>query len=247
MTFFSLSRLSGESTTYRELKLSPKKQAATKNSTNILTKPSQIRKTNSPNSKKVAVSGFNKSPNNKKTVSPLSSVTQSVDSGSISQTFQQDSNAIQTAKKLKRILETNDQTASSGLSNPTDDTSKRTNILAISSKIKAQKSHMLSKPIKKQKRAHEYYDSGDEEEMVDEFVKKEEPKTQNDHDNQKPEIQWTREEDRLLLEQIKAGIDSNIKYINGFADRFPNKNQEQIRNRIDFLIDFLTKLRNKHS
>lgn len=82
---------------------------------------------------------------------------------------------------------------------------------------------MFSKLIKKQKRAHEYYDSGDEDENVDES------KTQNDADDQKtntpPEIQWTREEDRLLLEQMKAGLDPNVENITGFVARFPNKTQ----------------------
>lgn len=230
------------------MRLSPKKQAATKNSTNVLTKSSQVRKNNSPNAKKAAISG-SKSPNNKKTVSPLLSGMQNIDSGSTLQTVQHESNAIQTAKKLKRILETNDQAYC--LPNLSDDASKRANVVATSNKIKSHKSHMHSKPIKKQKRAHEYCDSGDEEDKVEEFVEKDESKLQSDTDSHKRntplEIQWTREEDRLLLEQIKAGIDSNVENITGFADRFPNKTQDQIRDRIDFLIDFLTKLRNKHN
>lgn len=82
-------------------------------------------------------------------------------------------------------------------------------------------------------------DSGDEDENVDES------KTQNDADDQKtntpPEIQWTREEDRLLLEQMKAGLDPNVENITGFpavSRTKPKIRQNQIRNRIDFLIDF---------
>lgn len=116
-------------------------------------------------------------------------------------------------------------------------------------KTKAPKSHMLSKPIKKQKRSHVYYDAGDEGELVEEFVKKDELIAQNDNDTQKTNtplaIQWTREEDRLLLEQIKAGLDCFAN--KNFADRFANKTQDQIRDRILFLIDFLTKLRNKQN
>ncbi|XP_055309941.1 uncharacterized protein LOC129573467 [Sitodiplosis mosellana] len=203
----------------------------------VQTKSAHIRKTNSPNAKKMALDG-SKSPINKKTVSPLSMTPQNVESGS---TVQQESNVIQTAKKLKRILETSDQMASNScLPNPTDDSSRRVNTL------QKKKSHMLSKPIKKQKRAHEYCDSGDDEgETVEEF----ESKTRNDINIRKidtlPEIQgqWTREEDRLLLEQIKAGLSMTGLDMN----RFPNKTQDQISHRIDFLIDFLTKLRNKQN
>lgn len=119
----------------------------------------------------------------------------------------------------------------------------------VQQEIKAAKSHMLSKPIKKQKRSHAYYDAGDEGELVEEFVKKDESIAPNDSDTQKTNtllaIQWTREEDRLLLEQIKAGFDA--ENVTGFADQFPNKTQDQIRDRILFLIDFLTKLRNKQN
>lgn len=236
----------------KELRLSPKKQAAAKLSTNTQTKASQVRKTSSPNAKKVPPLGC-KSPNNKKTASPLSTNSEHMDG---SPTFQpsQDSNAIQTAKKLKRILETSDPMPSSSHSNEMEDSSKRPNILISSGKTKSQKSHMLSKPIKKQKRAHDYYDSGDEDENTESDTKKIEGKMKMECDNRKdqppkdnpqPELQWTKNEDRLLLEQIKAGFDSNSESIAGFAHRFPNKTQDNIRDRIDFLIDFLTKLRNK--
>lgn len=124
----------------------------------------------------------------------------------------------------------------------------------------------MSRPIKKQKRAHDYHGSIDEDDQSNGLSKKCETNIENDIDSQKeqtqtqqpqpqqqqkdnnppPEIQWTREEDRLLLEQIKAGFDSNSASIAEFAHRFPNKTQENIRSRIDFLIDFLTKLRNKN-
>lgn len=223
----------------RELKLSPRKQAATKCSTNTMTKSSHIRKTASPSAKKLSIV-LCKSPNSKKTISPTLI---KVETECPSQTIH-DSNAIQTAKRLKRtILETNEHAAPCSESNQMDDTAKCTNNTII-------KSHMFSKPIKKQKRAHEFCDSGDEEQTVEEIGKKGESKSEiqkniQNTNAQLTEIQWTREEDRLLLEQIKAGIDSNIKTLAGFEDRFPNKSMDQIRDRIDFLIDFLTKLRNK--
>lgn len=211
----------------KDLRLSPKKQSLSKCTTNIHAKPSTIRKNSpstSPNTKKITL-GACKSPNNKKTISPNLSDTSS---------YQTSSNAIQTAKRLKRILEINEPVATSTQS--------------IGAKSKSQKSHMLSKPIKKQKRAHEYYDSGDDDEdNVEEFEKKDESKSRLDANDQSIEIQWTREEDRLLLEQIKAGINSFTSDFSNKTNDFPNKTPDQIRNRIDFLIDFLTKLRDKNN
>lgn len=240
--------------------MSPKKQAAAKCTTNTQAKTPQCRKLNSPNAKKVPTTG-SKSPNNKKTTSPLSNNTENLDTNNSTFHPSQDSNAIQTAKKLKRILESNDLTASTSQTSDVDDASKRATASITCTRTKSQKTHMMSRPIKKQKRAHDYHGSGDEEEITEGHGKKSETNLQNEidngkeqhqqqHQNQKdnpqPEIQWTREEDRLLLEQIKAGFDSNSASIAEFAHRFPNKTQENIRDRIDFLIDFLTKLRNKN-
>lgn len=236
------------------MRLSPKKQTAAKCTTNAQAKTSQCRKLNSPNAKKVSTIG-SKSPNNKKTTSPLSNSTENLEN-----TFppSHESNAIQTAKKLKRILETNESTPSTS---DIDDTSKRATPTNSCSRTKSQKAHMLSRPIKKQKRAHDYHGSGDEDDHTEGHGKKCETNLPNEIDNQKeqqqqqqqqqkdnpqPAIQWTREEDRLLLEQIKAGFDSNSASIAEFAHRFPDKTDENIRDRIDFLIDFLTKLRNKN-
>lgn len=186
------------------------------NRLNAQPKATQVRKINSPNAKKIAFDG-SKSPSNKKSVSPLSINPLNIEGGFISQTVQQESSAIQTAKKLKRILETNS----------TDD------------KTKSQKSHMLSKPIKKQKRAHEYCSNS----VDDETETVEINNINGQTTTTMPEIQWTREEDRQLLEQIKDGLDSNAVDMN----RFPNKTLDQIRDRYIFLIDFLTKLRNKQN
>lgn len=196
-----------------------------------------------------------KSPNSKKTASSLTaSAPEHLEHTNQPQT-PQDSIAIQTAKKLKRIIDSNKPTPSTSQTIEVDDTSKRPTIVTPSAKGKSsQISHMQSKPIKKQKRVHEYHDSGDENENVDEVAKKDEPKASSESEapkenspqqQQQPDIQWAREEDRLLLEQIKAGLDSNAEDIAGFAHQFPNKTQEQIKHRIDFLIDFLTKFKNK--
>ena len=237
--------------------MSPKKQASAKCTTTTHPKAAgQCRKLNSPNAKKLSTVVGSKSPNNKKTASPLSNNAEHVEN-TPTLLLNQDSNAIQTAKKLKRILESGDAMPPS--------TSQS------SDKMKSQKTHMMSKPIKKQKRAHDYHElTGDEDnenadgharKMSETIVKnididhqkeqqqqQQQQPHQKDDDNPQPEIQiqWTREEDRLLLEQIKAGFDSNSASIAEFAHRFPNKTQENIRHRIDFLIDFLTKLRNKN-
>lgn len=210
----------------KEIRLSPKKQASAKYSTNTQLKSSQARKTNSPNAKKTPLTGC-KSP--KKTTSPISLAPENPENSSTSIQAIQDSNAIQTARKLKRLLETDDPTPSTSQSLEMDNaSSKRIN------------THMLSRPIKKRKRVHEYQDSGDEGENTEESVKREDPKSTHENETQKEVLQpeWTREEDRHLLEQIKAGLDLNAE---DCVHQFPNKSQEQIKHRREFLIDFLTK------
>lgn len=200
----------------------------------------------SPNAKKATNVGC-KSPNSKKLISS-SSPHEYIENVLSAAQVAQESNAIQTAKKLKRILDINDQTASCS---QLVDVTKRS-FMGSSGKSKSHKSHMNSKPIKKQKRVHECYDSSDEymdKECNERIVRQDDAKSLNENDNQKSspqlEIYWTREEDRLLLEQIKAGLVSNTENITEFEDSFPNKTRDQIRDRIDFLFDFLTKLRNK--
>lgn len=56
---------------------------------------------------------------------------------------------------------------------------------------------------------------------------------------------WTREEDRLLLEHIKKGLEPNDKFIDNITHEFPNKTTDLIKLRVEFLIDFLTKLKYK--
>lgn len=58
-------------------------------------------------------------------------------------------------------------------------------------------------------------------------------------------ISWSRDEDRLLLEEIKKGLDDNAENIVEIEHRFPNKTVDQLRERVNFLIDFLTKLRDR--
>lgn len=57
-----------------------------------------------------------------------------------------------------------------------------------------------------------------------------------------PRVTWSREEDRILLEQIKNGVATNMETIDSLSEYFDQKSVDDIKRRIDFLIDFLTKL-----
>lgn len=61
----------------------------------------------------------------------------------------------------------------------------------------------------------------------------------------RPATVWTRDEDRLLLEQIKSGVNSNPDLLEKISDRFPDRRIADIEARIQFLLDFLNKLQNK--
>lgn len=65
------------------------------------------------------------------------------------------------------------------------------------------------------------------------------PKTDEIRDN----IIWTREEDRLLLEHIKNGLEPSDIFIENIVHEFPHKTADRIKLRVEFLIDFLTKLK----
>lgn len=216
-----------------------------------------FRKTLSPNAKKVTNAGC-KSPNGKKTASPILNQTPPVSNTSSPEDANlHESNAIQTAKKLKRMLE----------SNPAAINGESDGDMHISGK-KMKKSHTLVKPIKKQKRALEHDEfieqtlatsaieshSGKIDEVVD--AKKDESTSNidmtdgGDHKckindekivEDKP-ITWTSDEDRLLLEQIKNGFDFKNDSIMEIAERFPNKTCHHIQERANFLIDFVRNL-----
>lgn len=193
----------------------------------------------SPNSKKVTNC---RSPNGKKISSPQ--LLPTIVNIPISNTNLplQDSNAIQTAKKLKRILE------SSSLALEADDSK---NLQETTSKrLNLKKNQPSTRPIKKQKRFHDdsidrineckgQSTSNEREDMSIEHVPNEV------HTESTEIITWSRDEDRLLLEQIKNGLDNNIDNITEISHQFPNKTTDHIRERIDFLIDFLTKLRDR--
>lgn len=63
------------------------------------------------------------------------------------------------------------------------------------------------------------------------------------------EMQWSREEDKFLLQQIKADSDfvSNKGFFNEFTGKFPNRTEENVLHRIDFLKAFIIKLLNETS
>lgn len=235
-------------TNTKELKLSPKKQATLKCLTNIIQpKIAQIRKNPSPNAKSV---GGCKSPNSKKiTTSPQSNNHPST--SSIKEPNPHESNVIQTAKKLKRMLEPNSSNiiVNGGQSSDTED---------IQANKKVKKAQSIVKPIKKQKRLTEQDGNVEQLQIGSETLPpdkiadsenegvKTTPQQITSIDNRdeispkcETKITWTSDEDRVLLEQIKNGFDFSDESIMKMAQRFPNKTSEHIRERVDFLIDFI--------
>lgn len=231
----------------KEQRLSPKKQMQ------VASKSGQTRKLGSPNAKKVTNC---RSPNTKKTTSPQQHV-------SIENLPNPDaSNAIQTARKLKKMFESGSNADADEVTKATNDNAKRCNV----------KRNQTTKPIiKKQKRGHDEMPSIDaneagpssyeQEQRVDDRAiameasgalpaSSAEPTIKPSHKNESkadtnktPEkIPWSRDEDRVLLEVIKKGMEMSMEDISEIANQFPNKTAEHIRARVDFLIDFLTNL-----
>lgn len=259
----------------KELRLSPKKQSAQKCLTMTQAKLPQIRKMNSPNSKKMSQTAVIRSPNSKKIVSPTSShplVSNSV-SPDTRMAISPDSNVIQTAKKLKKILETPIPASTQGTFLPIDDPNvvkfvdTKKNVPIQTSKVK--KITPITKPLKKQKRFHDIEivndppqgtsNSNDDDDSKDKRKKDSESSIKgetkikcNDNDtSDDPTVitwsrseTWSRDEDRFLLEQIKNGLHANMHGVTEIAHRFPEKTLADVQARIDFLIDFLTQLRN---
>lgn len=79
-----------------------------------------------------------------------------------------------------------------------------------------------------------------------------EPEKQTETTNEPPKSdavekvvsnEWSREEDRFILMEIKSSSNIGNIYANILnAKRFPEKTEQEIRNRIDFLINFLVQI-----
>lgn len=219
----------------------------------VTSKSGQTRKLGSPNTKKATNC---RSPNNKKT-SPQQQAT--IENAPNPDT----SNAIQTARKLKKMFESGSTADGDEVSKGTSDNTKRCNV----------KRNQTTKPIlKKQKRGHDEMpcidaneagpSSNEREQTVEgkaiamipvappaptaETATTVKPSHEIDskaNTNKTPEkIPWSRDEDRVLLEVIKKGLEMSMEDISEIANQFPNKTAEHIRARVDFLIDYLTNL-----
>lgn len=252
---------------HRECKLSPKKHAPKTNATSAQTK---LPRKYSPNAKKI--NGANQSSPNRKNLSPPVSVSMQAHLSAGKLTCE--SPAIQTAKKLKRILETSSSGDDKSDSTQTPATPaapttapiavKRNLPTTLSSANKIRKINRASTSpadlaitpkVKSTKTTIEKID--DQSSPFDAKVptalaeasrcNETESSALEKNDTEKEAatpITWSRDEDRLLLEHIKDGLESNHELIAQITHEFPTKTADNIAERIDFLIDFLTKLRN---
>lgn len=241
---------------HRECKLSPKKQTMKPTAT---TTHAKLPRKYSPNSKKATSAGNLLSPNRKQASPPTSTPMHTIVAKPTNE-----SPAIQTAKKLRKMLETSqvandksDNAIATSLSTSAaaaPNTVKRglPSTSAIANKVrkvnripdqsmtpsKAKPTrHVAEKIDEQQARSDETSSRCKQTDLIEEDKHKSAP-TPN------APITWSRDEDRLLLEHIKNGLESNHELITQITHEFPTKTTENIEERIDFLIDFLTKLRN---
>lgn len=244
---------------HRECKLSPKKQAPKSSATSTQTK---IPRKYSPNAKKT--NSANQSSPNRKNSSPPSVPIHALKSAG---KLACESPAIQTVKKLKRILETcstsdekSDSTAMA-VTSPTNANAVKRNLPTtptVTNKIrKISRSStssvdssgtlkMKSTKVTAEKMEVHQLPPLTEANLCNEsdnstIIKNKDPDEPAEKPILRPPITWSRDEDRLLLEHIKDGLESNHELI---TREFPTKTVDNIKERIDFLIDFLTKLRN---
>lgn len=162
-----------------------------------------------------------------------------------------DSPAIQTAKKLKRYIDSNESMSLNSIDDESELSVKR-NLTRRISKTHRQKPKQIIN-ISANEQIHEERslplpsttstskDETDESEGI--HIDKEEDKPVEVV--VKSVSVWTRDEDRLLLEQIKSSVNSNIDIVEGISHKFPERRSEDIEGRIEFLLDFLNKLQNK--
>lgn len=251
---------------HRECKLSPKKQAHKTSSATTQAKPPRKY---SPNAKKT--NGTNQASPNRKNLSPPSLHMQhaQLSAGKLAC----DSPAIQTAKKLKRILESSppdddkiDNTPTAATSTTatlkrnlptTSNLTNKVRRINRTSTSTVEHTPVTTLKVKSTKITAEKIDDNQQSSFdrkvpisVAEMGRCNEPdaNTPKKRDTvdklAETPITWSRDEDRLLLEHIKDGLESNHELITQITHEFPTKTAKNIEERIDFLIDFLTKLRN---
>lgn len=104
----------------------------------------------------------------------------------------------------------------------------------------------LSSPhIKKQK----LMDSSGDSDRLNELMDEDDPMvpvqaTEEDEKKlREPEVvAWTREEDKLILEEIQRGITNKDELIKNLINKLENRNEREITERFEFLLNFLTNL-----
>lgn len=200
----------------RDIKLSPKKQLLQKCAT---------------------LTQRRMSPNAKKAFAQTRSPTNANKRPSTQPPLPIDSPAIQTAKRLKRFIEngTEDEVTKPTLTKANETTS------SIESGTSTAASAMDYS--ENDDKSSTETDSDDADDSMDNDDRS--PNVDLTKEPDKPAIVWTREADRLLLEQIKSGVNSNTEVIERISNRFPDRTVADVEARIEFLLDFLNKLQNR--
>lgn len=236
--FLSLLKPIDQTTVENDGKGSPKKSPMSRSSMQTLMKSRKC----SPTTKKVNAVALNQSPNKKTSMQPQTAQTHPPQPALPMPC--ESSTSLQTAKRVKRILDsTIRDIMCCGDSKASIESAKKRISLTEQPQSLSQKFRKI--PVKPQKRAaSEKKGSGDTQADANGVTNKcsdieRPPKTDEIRDN----IIWTREEDRLLLEHIKNGLEPSDIFIENIVHELPHKTADRIKLRVEFLIDFLTKLK----
>lgn len=173
-----------------------------------------------------------KSPTNKKTAIGMPSA---------------QSHAIQTAKKLKKLIETPSTSGS-------DDDTRKPGRMAAKGKKKREASGARSQKVggtvkaEKVEPVIEVVAADNERNVVDEQVTvatntiADEP-NECEVEEESSSLVWSRDEDKLVLEQIKQGFSSENELIEVLVSKLVGRTYEAIYDRFKFLMDVIAKLR----
>lgn len=173
---------------------------------------------NSP--KKQSTRSQRKSPNSKKSNkrSPISNK-KSAQNTSITS----DSNAIRTAKRLKRLIESDDQEEPDRL-NKKSKLPKQTKAVDVPKKSKSRL-------------------SSNEEVLAIGNDKNESSTTTETSPSPVASDQWSRDEDKIVLEQIKMGFSNEDNLVLTLhREKLPNRTYSEIYDRFKFLMDVIANL-----
>lgn len=194
-----------------------------------------MRKTLSPNPKKIP-SAIIKSPTGKK-----STIVQPVLTTAVSQ-------AVQTAKKLKKLISGSDAVGSNRKKSDFDTkvspkrSKKSTPFDDGNSTITADSEQSTSELTNNSNVSSSCNGHGSSN-TIDDYIDSPESEDDYDEEDVDPVSSWSRDDDKLMLEQIKMGFTSEEDLVRTLqTEQFPTRNLQEIHERFIFLMDIIANL-----